>query len=204
MNDSTKAAVAVAVVGGYVLGRTKKAKLAFAVISIVAGRKLPLNPQELLTQGLRKLADTPQFERLSEQVRGELLETGRSALASAAGRSIDSLSDTLHERTRLLKEGEAEEEPEEEEEEEPEEEEEEEEPPERRPARAKAPSGRGTAKAGAAKKTGTAGKKAAKKTPPKKADEKQGAPAKKAASKKTASSKKAAAKKSSARPSRRR
>ncbi|MFE4847386.1 histone protein, partial [Streptomyces sp. NPDC056689] len=127
MNDSTKIALATAVAGGYVLGRTKKARLAFGVATYLAGRRFGLNPQQLLTQGMQKLGDVPGVGELNEQVRGQLLDAGRGALVAAADRSLVSLADSLHERTLRIgekDEDEAEQEPEEEEEE-PEEEEEE-------------------------------------------------------------------------------
>ncbi|MFC5785931.1 histone protein [Streptomyces aureus] len=135
MNDTTKIALAAAVAGGYVLGRTKKARLAFGVATYLAGRRFGLNPQQLLTQGLQKLGDVPGVGELNEQVRGQLLDAGRGALVAAADRSLVSLADSLHERTLRVGEKDEDEEeegeePEEEEEEEPEEEEEEEEEPE--------------------------------------------------------------------------
>lgn len=107
MSESTKTTVAAAVAIGYVIGRTKKGRLALTVASLVAGRKLPLNPQELIAQGIRGLRGTPQFAQLSEQLRGELLGSGRTMVRTAADRGLGSLADTLQERTRTLLEGEA-------------------------------------------------------------------------------------------------
>ncbi|GAA4983236.1 hypothetical protein GCM10025734_05100 [Kitasatospora paranensis] len=70
MNNATKAAVAAAVAGGYVLGRAKKGRLAFAVATYIAGRRFGLDPRQLATEGLRKLGEVPQVAELNEQVRG--------------------------------------------------------------------------------------------------------------------------------------
>ncbi|GAA2450335.1 hypothetical protein [Streptomyces macrosporus] len=103
MNDPKKTTLAAAVVGGYILGRTKKGKLALLLASIIAGRKIPLNPQDLITQGVRKIADTPQFRELTEQVRDELVQSGRSAARAAADRTMSSYADALHRRTEELR-----------------------------------------------------------------------------------------------------
>lgn len=60
MNDMTKIALAVAVAGGYVLGRAKKGRLAFAMATYIAGRRFGLDPRQLATEGLRRLKDVPQ------------------------------------------------------------------------------------------------------------------------------------------------
>ncbi|MFG2222584.1 hypothetical protein [Streptomyces sp. NPDC048644] len=218
MENGTKVSLAAAVVAGYVLGRTKKGKLAIGLASLVAGQQLPLSPQEFVSLGARKLAENPQIAPLIEQARGEVLEAGRTALSATANRRLEAVAEALQQRTNALleppaeededeerdeaedveeegEEEEGEEEPDTEEEEEDEGEEEDEEEGEEEPPRRpkKRP-------AGEAKKT-PAKKKPAEKTAAKKAAAKK--PAKKAAAKKPPS-KKAAAKKSSNRNSRRR
>ena len=206
MENSKKVSFAAAVAAGYVLGRTKKGKLALGLASLVAGQQLPLNPREVVSLGARKLAENPQIAPLIEQARGEVLAAGRTALSAAANRRLEAVADALQQRTNALLEPPAEDEDEdenaeeygeEEDEEEPdeseedeEEEEEEEEGEEEEPRRP-------------AKRSAGAGKKApAKKTPAKKA------PAQKKAAKKTAAKKppprKSAAKKTSNRNGRRR
>ncbi|MGW7465896.1 histone protein [Streptomyces xantholiticus] len=104
MKDTTKLAVGAAVAGGYVLGRAKKGRLAFAVATYLTGRRLGLDPQQLITGGVRKLKDAPQLAGLGDQVRGELMDAGRQALAASADRRLAGLADSLHQRTRLLEE----------------------------------------------------------------------------------------------------
>lgn len=187
MEDSTKVCLAAAVAAGYVLGRTKKGKLALGLASLVVGQQLPLNPRELVTLGARKLAENPAVAPLMEQARGEVLDAGRAALSASANRRLESVADALQQRTEALLGGldEEEEEPEEiSDEEEPEEEEPEEEQPEeeeekrprrpaKRPTAKKPPPKKAPAKKTAAKKT--AAKKPAKKPPPKKAAAKKSA-----------------------------
>jgi hypothetical protein len=104
MDDSSKAALAAAVATGYFLGRTKKGKLAFALATYAAGRRFSLNPQQLLNQALRKIADTPQFAQLNEQLRGELMQPGRAAVSAMADRGLQTLTTALQERTAALRE----------------------------------------------------------------------------------------------------
>ncbi|MFE9248959.1 hypothetical protein [Streptomyces sp. NPDC007088] len=107
MNDNSKAVLAAALAGGYLLGRTRKAKLALAVGSYLAGRRYGLSlhsltPRGLLDEGLTRLRETPQYAALSEQVRQELLTAGRTAVSAAADRHLTSLADLLRERTSAL------------------------------------------------------------------------------------------------------
>ncbi|MFF0584776.1 hypothetical protein ACFYWD_02220 [Streptomyces sp. NPDC003781] len=102
MNDSSRTAMAAAVAGGYLLGRTKKAKLAFAVGSYLVGRRVGLSPGQVLGQGLGSLQRAPGFQELSDQVRGELLTATRAAVTAAANRRLTGLADGLRERTDAL------------------------------------------------------------------------------------------------------
>lgn len=106
MDTNTKAQLTACVAAGYVIGRTKKGKVALSVVSLIAGRSL--DPVTLVGQGLRKLAETPQFAGIREQVRGGLVGAGKTALSDISGKGVDSLTAALQERTRLLLEGEGE------------------------------------------------------------------------------------------------
>jgi hypothetical protein len=102
MNENCKAALAAAVAGGYLLGRTKKAKLALAVGTYLAGRRFSMSPAQLATQGLARLRETPQFQDLTDQMRHEVLDAGRSAVTAAARRKLLDLSDSLRDRGERL------------------------------------------------------------------------------------------------------
>lgn len=171
MSATTKIAVGVA--GGYLLGRTKKLRLALTLGSLLAGRRLMTNQKELVELGLKTLGSNPEVQKLRDDVSGRLREAARDAALGVATSRMERLTESL--RSQRADEGEAaeEEQPEdeapEEEPEQPEDEaedqgeEEPEEEPEPRPAK----------------------KAAAKKAPAKKAPAKK-APAKKSAAKKTA------------------
>ncbi|MCL6298878.1 histone protein [Streptomyces kronopolitis] len=203
METDTKVTLAAALAAGYVLGRTKKGKLAIGVASMVVGQQL--SPRELIGQALRRLAATPQAEQLIDQVRGELLESGRAALSATADRSLGNLAGALQKRTSALQEPLEEEEPDEDEEpaededeefaedeeepsdEEDEGEEEEEEDEEEQPSRRRT----GKSSADRARTKKSPGKKPPAKKPPAKKPPAKKAPAKKAASGKPAAKKQA-------------
>jgi len=92
MNNSK---IGIALVGGYLLGRTKKAKMAIGLGMFVAGKKLNLNPQHLA----RTLANSPVVGGLTDQVRKDLVDGTKSALTSAVTQRANSFADSLHERT---------------------------------------------------------------------------------------------------------
>ncbi|MCK7625858.1 hypothetical protein MUU72_22600 [Streptomyces sp. RS10V-4] len=95
------AKIGVALAGGYVLGRTKKAKLAIGLGMYLAGKRLSPDPQQLK----KLVADSPLFGQLNDQVRRELLDATKSAAATALTRRMSGLADSLHERTRELEGG---------------------------------------------------------------------------------------------------
>lgn len=94
----TNAKIGAALVGGYLLGRTKKAKAAVGLGMFLAGRKLDLNPRQLA----RSLADSPALSGLGDQARRELLDATKSAATSALTQRAEHLADSLSERTRRL------------------------------------------------------------------------------------------------------
>ncbi|MGA5898539.1 DNA primase [Streptomyces venetus] len=185
-----------AVGAGYLLGRTKKLKMAIAVGGLVAGKKLNLSPRMVAELVQQQLRDNPQFKEIGEQLRGDLRGVGKAASGAMVERQLDSLADRLHGRTARMRDeltgavsggrDEDAEEAEYDEDEEPEEPEdsgpEADEEPE--------PAAKKTAEKAPAKKAPA--KKAAKKAPAKKAPAKK-APAKKTAAKKTTAAKKATA-----------
>ncbi|WP_030746256.1 hypothetical protein [Streptomyces sp. NRRL F-5135] len=91
----TNAKIGVALVGGYALGRTKKAKLAIGLGMFLAGRKLSVDPRQLG----RLVADSPFLSSLNDQARRELVDATKSAATSALTRRVSGLADSLHERT---------------------------------------------------------------------------------------------------------
>jgi hypothetical protein len=92
--------MAVAVVGGYVLGRNNKIRsAALLALSAAAGGKLPIEPRELLSH-------TPlggRLDKLTGDLRGRLVEWGMAAVKKAASSGMESLSDKLRQRADTLR-----------------------------------------------------------------------------------------------------
>ena len=99
---SATSKIGLAVVGGYVLGRTKKMKLAIMLGGALAGRKLNLSPAELMSQDAKLASASPELGRLQSAVRGRLLEAGKDAAMAAASNRMESLTDTLISRVENL------------------------------------------------------------------------------------------------------
>jgi hypothetical protein len=91
------AKIGAAVVGGYVLGRTKKAKLALSIGAALAGSRV--RPGQL-----GKALDTSFLSGIRKQVRTELTEASKAAATSVLTAKAESLAETLHERTVGLQE----------------------------------------------------------------------------------------------------
>lgn len=94
MNNAT---IGAAVLGGYLLGRTKKAKLALGLGALLAGSQV--RPGQL-----GKAVDAPFLGDLTRQIRTELTGAGKAAATSVLSSKADSLAGTLHERTAGLRE----------------------------------------------------------------------------------------------------
>ncbi|MDX3606283.1 hypothetical protein PV702_07330 [Streptomyces sp. FL06-04B] len=92
------AKIGAALVGGYLLGRTKKAKLALGFGMFLLGKKIDLDPRQIG----RMLADSPALGSLNDQVRKELVEATRTAATKAVTQRAGSLADSLQQRTQAL------------------------------------------------------------------------------------------------------
>lgn len=92
------AKIGAALVGGYLLGRTKKAKLALGFGMFLLGKKIDLDPRQLG----RMLADSPALSSLNDQVRKELVDATKTAATKAVTQRAGSLADSLQQRTQAL------------------------------------------------------------------------------------------------------
>ncbi|MWA15418.1 DNA primase [Streptomyces sp. BA2] len=88
-----------AVGAGYVLGRTKKMKFAFAVGTMVAGKRMNLSPRALGDLLSQQLQNNPQFKEIGDQLREDMRGVGKAATGALVERQISGLADRLHGRT---------------------------------------------------------------------------------------------------------
>ncbi|MCC3654941.1 DNA primase [Streptomyces sp. S07_1.15] len=96
---NNRLAMTLAVGAGYLLGRTKKAKLALGVGGMVLGKRLNLNPQQLTGLLTEQLKNNPQLAEVRDQLRNDLQGVGKAAATAVVTRRLDALSDRLHDRT---------------------------------------------------------------------------------------------------------
>jgi outer membrane biosynthesis protein TonB len=96
--------VALGVAGGYLLGRTKKMKLALMLGGMAAGRRAG-GPGELLSRGTKLVEASPELSRLVGEVRGRLIEAGKGAAVALATRQVEALTDRVGQRVESLASG---------------------------------------------------------------------------------------------------
>ncbi|MFE7811527.1 DNA primase [Streptomyces sp. NPDC057433] len=92
-----------AVGAGYLLGRTKKLKLAVAVGAMVAGKKMNLTPKGIAELVTTQLQNNPQFKEIGDQLRTDFRGVGKAASGALVERQIDALADRLHGRTAQVR-----------------------------------------------------------------------------------------------------
>ncbi|MFE5296250.1 hypothetical protein [Streptomyces sp. NPDC056632] len=88
-----------ALIGGYLLGRTKKGKLAIGLAMALAGSRI--KPAQLG----KSLAQSPILGNVNQQVRGELMSAGKAAATTVLNAKAEHLADALHDRTTGLRDG---------------------------------------------------------------------------------------------------
>src|SRR3954471_423302 len=92
---ASKSKIAAGVAGGYLLGRTKRLRLAMTLASMLAGQKVAGNRQELLAQGNKLLNSSPQLQQLQEQLSGRLMQVAREAAMMAVATRVESMTRSL-------------------------------------------------------------------------------------------------------------
>jgi hypothetical protein len=90
--------IAVAVVGGYFLGRSRKTRLAALLALLAAGGKIPID-----SELLRKTPLGAPLDKLTGDLRGQLVDAGMNVAKRAASSRIDSFSDKLQQRADVLR-----------------------------------------------------------------------------------------------------
>jgi len=94
--------MAVAIAGGYLLGQSHKTRLAVLIALIAAAGRLPVDPGELLRRTPLGAEGGP-LDKLTGDLRTQLVDAGKSVAVAAASSRIDSLSDKLQQRADRLR-----------------------------------------------------------------------------------------------------
>ncbi len=102
MGEPKKVGLAVAMAGGYVLGRSKKGRTALTAAAVLLGSGL--NPRDLVGGGGRKDGGGPEGEDSGGTIGREFAQVVRTAAATVANRRVTAFTEALHERTVALSE----------------------------------------------------------------------------------------------------
>ena len=94
------ARIAIGVGAGYLLGRTKKMRLALMIAAAGATGRSGTSPTKLLQHGLKQLGSAPELGKLTDVARDELLGAVKAAAVTAASSRIESLTERLQEGGR--------------------------------------------------------------------------------------------------------
>lgn len=70
-------------------------KMALMLAAAGATGRFPGGPRDLLERGSKMLASSPEFAKIGDTVRGELVNAAKAAAVTAASQRIDSLSNRL-------------------------------------------------------------------------------------------------------------
>jgi hypothetical protein len=97
MQDTIK--IGAAALGGYLLGRTKKAKAAIGLALWLSGRG---RPRDMAREQAAKALQSDRGQELLSQLRGPVLAAGRQAAVSVFESQAGRLSDALQRRTELV------------------------------------------------------------------------------------------------------
>lgn len=90
MNSRTRLACGVTI--GYLLGRTRKMRLALMVAGMTGAAA---SPRQLVERGLKQLASVPEVGNLTTIARGQLVDAAKTAAITAASSRIDALNERL-------------------------------------------------------------------------------------------------------------
>jgi hypothetical protein len=101
---STKAKLAAAVIGGYVLGRTKKGGAALTLASWLSGNQAGPQAMSMARKGLTQVAQSEQAAQIIKQVRGPLMEAAQKAATQAVLSRVTAMSNGLTARAEALSE----------------------------------------------------------------------------------------------------
>src|SRR4051794_21720061 len=95
---SAAARIGLGVATGYLLGRTKKLRLAVTLGTMIAGQRMSKNPVGLLRQASELVDRNPQLAELQQRVTGELFDAARSAALASATSRLESVNRSLQTR----------------------------------------------------------------------------------------------------------
>ncbi|GHJ37819.1 DNA primase [Streptomyces sp. TS71-3] len=93
-----------AVGAGYLLGRSRKMKMALMLGAMAAGRRLPVTPSALKGAVGDQLRNSPHLKGLGDQLGGQLGGLGKAATGALIERRIEGVADRLQSHTAGMRE----------------------------------------------------------------------------------------------------
>jgi hypothetical protein len=99
---SAKTKLAAAVIGGYVLGRTKKGGAALTLASWLSGNQAGPQAMSMARKGLTQVARSEQAAQIMKQVRGPLMEAAQKAATQAVLSRVTAIANGTTEPTNDL------------------------------------------------------------------------------------------------------
>ncbi|OBJ19860.1 hypothetical protein A5653_18265 [Mycobacterium colombiense] len=95
MSPPNGAKVALAVGAGYLLGRTRKMRLALMLASAGMTGKFRTKPTDVLADGLQALGASDELMQLTDQLRGQALNAAKAAALATAINGVNALNERL-------------------------------------------------------------------------------------------------------------
>src|SRR6476661_7794084 len=89
------AKIGLGVTAGYLLGRTKKLRLAITVGSMLAGQRVATNPVGMIKQASELIEKNPELAKIQQRITGELMQAARQAALTSATNRVGSWNDRL-------------------------------------------------------------------------------------------------------------
>lgn len=99
----TTAKIVAAAVGGYLLGRKKKLKMAIGLGLYLGAKKLDIKPQQFVQGLVKEVSSLPGVNELKEQSKEQLLDAGKSAAGDLLGKWAGDLAESLNNKAEDLR-----------------------------------------------------------------------------------------------------
>src|SRR6476659_4165276 len=92
---SATSKIALGVAGGYLLGRTKKLRLAITLGSMLAGQKIATDRAGMVKQIGGLIEGNPELSKIRDQIMGQLMQSARAAAMTTATSRLQQLTTQL-------------------------------------------------------------------------------------------------------------
>ncbi|MGO1167527.1 MAG: hypothetical protein ACTMHL_13045, partial [Janibacter sp.] len=98
-----EARIIAGVTAGYLLGRGKKMRLALSLAGMLAGKQISTDPKVLAKQLAEMVESNPRLAELKGEVTGELMQAAQAAATAILTNRMNTLSDSLKDRSDSLR-----------------------------------------------------------------------------------------------------